>query len=194
MTVVRPARIKEMHKLPHKHDAPPTHRRVAGSHAAGPVRLGKQHEGWLYAISGLLCLSGLGWLIAHYFFADAGAFADGNAESEPWWLRAHGAAAMGFLIIFGTLLPGHIVRAWRLRKNHRTGIFMVVAVASLIMTGYALYYASSEALRPWISTVHWAIGIAATAGLAVHVWIGKRRNGHRASLAEQVKKVSKSKT
>lgn len=139
-----------------------------------PMRLSQGHERWLYAIGGLVFLSGLGWLIAHYFFAASAEFGDAHAASEPLWLRLHGAAAMAALVIFGSLLPGHMARAWSLRQNHRSGVFMLSIIMLLVLTSYGLYYAGDEEIRPWISAVHWIVGIIAAAGLVLHVRLGKR--------------------
>jgi hypothetical protein len=126
-------------------------------------------------IGGVLFLSGLGWLLAHYFFAPPAEFGETAAPSEPWWLRIHGAAAMASLIALGTLFPGHIALAWKFRQNLRSGFSMLGIAGVLILTGYGLYYAGGEETRPWISLVHWAVGILAIAGLLLHVQLGKRR-------------------
>ncbi len=144
-----------------------------------PMRLGPRHKRWLYVMCGSLFLSGLGWLLAHFLFAGPNDFGEPHHASEPWWLRIHGATAMGFLIAFGSLLPGHAARAWQARKNYRSGLFMVGLVATLVLTGYGLYYAGDEQTRPWISAVHWAVGLAAAAGLLLHVYLGKRRARRR---------------
>jgi hypothetical protein len=115
-------------------------------------------------------------LIAHYLLSSASPFDDAHHPSEPWWLRLHGAAAMAFLVVLGTILPGHAKRAWALRRNCTqqvrrniiTGILMLSLVATLVLTGYALYYSGSEELRPYISTCHWAAGLAAAAGFYQH--------------------------
>lgn len=148
-------------------------------HGFGSVRLSRRHERWLYALGGLLLVSGLGWLIAHYFLATAGEFGETHHASEPWWLRIHGAAAMGFLVAFGTLLPVHIVRAWHLGKNRRTGVLMLIVIGLLGVTAYGLYYAGGDVLRTWLSAIHWITGFAATAGLIVHAWKGKHLRHHR---------------
>jgi hypothetical protein len=140
------------------------------------MRLSKRHERWVYIICGLLFISGLGWLFAHYFLAVAGEFGEAHHPSEPWWLRLHGAAAMGFLMVLGSLLQAHISRAWHLRKNLASGLFMLGLVMLLVLTGYGLYYVADEQSHPWISTLHWTIGIAAIAGLVLHVKLGK--NNH----------------
>lgn len=140
----------------------------------GPIKLSQRHQAWIYSVGALLVVSGLGWLIAHYFLASAGEFGEAHHFSEPWWLRLHGAVAMGFLVVFGALLPGHAFRAWRLQKNRRSGGFMIALILILVVTAYGLYYAGGDAFRTWLSAIHWITGLAATAGLTVHVWLGKR--------------------
>ena len=145
-----------------------------------PVQLSARHERWLYAVAGALLFSGVGWITAHYMLAGNGLVAGFEFEgvphpSELWWLRLHGASMIGFLVAFGALLPGHVARGWGRRRNRRSGIFMVAVVATLSLSGYGLYYLGDEATRPWISAVHWVIGLAAGAGLFLHVALGKRR-------------------
>ncbi|MFI4939896.1 MAG: hypothetical protein ACHP7O_06090 [Burkholderiales bacterium] len=139
------------------------------------MRLSRRHERWIYATGGILFFSGIGWLIFHYFFAGTNEFGVARHPSEPWWLRLHGAAAMGFLVAIGSLLPGHIVRAWHLRKNYRSGVLILALVVALILTGYCLYYLGDEQSRPWISMAHWAVGIVSGLGFLLHVWLGKRK-------------------
>ena len=144
-------------------------------HAPRPsMRLSKRHERWVYIICGLLFISGLGWLFAHYFLAVPGEFGEAHHPSEPWWLRLHGAAAMGFLMVFGSLFQGHIARAWHLRKNLPSGLFMFALIMLLVLSGYGLYYVTDEQAHPWISTIHWAIGLSTIAGLLLHIKLGKK--------------------
>jgi hypothetical protein len=144
---------------------------------APPMRLSRHHRQWIYAAGGSLVASGIGWLIAHYLLVEAGSFGETHHPSEPWWLRLHGAAVMAFLVVLGTILPGHVTRAWSLRKNCTqsvrrnvvTGTLMLSLVAVLALTGYGLYYSGSEELRPYISTGHWVLGLAAAAGFYQHL-------------------------
>lgn len=140
-----------------------------------PVRLGRRHQHWVYGMAGLLLLSGAGWLVAHYLLAVPTGFGDLHQASEPWWLRLHGAAAMGFLVMIGTVLLNHVARAWHLRKNHRSGLVFLGLLAALVLTGYALYYFGGEEARPWISKIHWIAGLVSAAALPVHAVLGRRR-------------------
>jgi hypothetical protein len=155
------------------------------------MRLSRHHRQWIYAVGGSLVGSGVAWLIAHYL-AGASSFGETHHPSEPWWLRLHGAAVMAFLVVLGTILPGHVRRAWSLRKNCTqsvrrnvvTGILMLSLVAALALTGYALYYSGSEELRPYISTGHWVIGLAAAAGFYQHRR-GRSQRGSQRGPAKQ---------
>lgn len=153
----------------------------------GPFKLSQRHELWVYSLGMLLLVSGLGWLIAHYFLASAGDFGESHHASEPWWLRLHGAGAMGFLVVFGAVLPVHVVRAWHLKKNRHSGGFMIAVVLILVITAYGLYYAGDDKFRVWLSAVHWITGFLAAAGLTVHVWLGRRVHRYNHALHRRSK-------
>jgi hypothetical protein len=134
------------------------------------MRLSARHELWLYASSAALLISGVGWLVGHYFLASNGL----PASSEPWWLRVHGAALIVFLVVFGALMPNHVVLGWRLRRNRRSGVFMFALVVLLTLTGYGLYYSGEDQQRSVFSAIHWLVGLASALALALHVLLGKR--------------------
>ncbi len=135
----------------------------------------RRPELWLYATGTLLWASGLGWLASHYFLSSRDAFGELSHHWDAVWLRLHGAAMMAFLVALGALLPTHIAPAWRRRTNRRSGLVMVVVVSVLALTGYGLYYAGDEQLRPWISAIHWGVGLCAAVALVVHRVLGRRR-------------------
>lgn len=152
-----------------------------------PVRLGRWHERWLYTVAAILFASGIGWLIAHFGFAEHGNFGDLPNPTEPWWLRVHGASMMGFLVTLGSLFPGHIARAWRMRRNHRSGLLMLACTALLILTGYGLYYGGDEEARAWISVLHWGVGLAVAGVLTAHVVLGKSRTAPKPTARTSVR-------
>lgn len=140
------------------------------------VRLGPWHQATVYGATALLVLSGAVWLVLHYFMVTQGEFGETRHPLEVWMLKIHGAAAMAGLIVYGSLLPIHIRRAWAIRRNIYLGISLVVIMLLLTITGYLLYYAGGEDARPIISAVHWVIGVVVPALLAWHVVTGKRRS------------------
>src|SRR5258705_12706580 len=130
-------------------------------HARVQHRLRRRHERFLYLTGAMLLLSGAGWLVAHYLLRAPGAFGAGPRPSEPWWMRLHGAAVIGFLVVFGALLPGHVVRNWRHRVNRYSGLAVVIAVILLALSGYGLYYLVDDRQRALARGLHWTGGPAA---------------------------------
>lgn len=135
------------------------------------MRLDPRFRAALYAAVALLTLTGAGWLVADWR----------KSAGPDWWqdvaadlLMLHGGAAMVTLLFLGALVPLHVLRAWRSRRNRVTGPAMVGLNALLITTAFGLYYEGSETLRPWIIDLHIAVGLLLPTLLAVHVWLGQR--------------------
>ena len=113
--------------------------------------------------------TGLGWLLDRYL-----AHHDLPSAASIWCMKVHGAALLVFLIAYGALLPNHVVLGWRLQRNRRSGAVMLSVVATLVLTGYGLYYAGEESLRTLLSVSHWLLGLAAALALGLHVALGRR--------------------
>ncbi len=137
------------------------------------MRLGGWHQTYLYAIGVILVLSGALWLWFHYFVRIEGDFGPTLHPLEPWWLRVHGISAAAFLIGFGTVLPGHVRRAWSAARNRVTGVIFFSVMLTLTVTGYLLYYVGDEAVRAVMSLVHWVVGLALPLLAVLHVWRGR---------------------
>jgi len=139
------------------------------------VRLSRRHQAWIYASLGALFVTGVVWLVVRNPFADDAGLDAGTSPLAPWSMKLHGAAAMITLVVLGTLLPGHVRRAWNARTARGTGATLLGFNALLIVTGYALYYAGGEDLRAIMSPLHWIAGLALAPTLGVHVWHARRR-------------------
>lgn len=138
------------------------------------MRLTSRHRRWFYSASVLLFASGAAWLLFRFVLRRPGEFGDLPHPGEPWSMRVHGGAAMLFLVVLGTLVRSHILHGWRLGRNRCSGVGMVAIMFLLTLTGYALYYAGGERLRPVLSVVHWGLGLAVPAVLLWHIVLGRR--------------------
>ena len=118
----------------------------------------------------MLVVTGCGWLLCHYGLADAGEFDPLPHPLEGLWLQLHGAAGMIALVLFGSLLPSHMLRAWSQRRGRASGGTLAGLFVLLTVTGYGLYYAGGESFREWISAVHWVVGLAVPVLLVAHVY------------------------
>ncbi|HEY8005767.1 MAG TPA: hypothetical protein VIE66_02935 [Methylocella sp.] len=127
----------------------------------------------VYAAFGVLFMSGAAWFVADRIKE--------SSENEIWQesaatlLMIHGGTAMVTLMLLGALVPVHVGRAWRARKNRATGMIMAVCNAVLIVTAFGLYYLASEALRPWASDIHLAFGLTLPVMMLVHVQVGRKQ-------------------
>ncbi|MEW6644804.1 MAG: hypothetical protein AB1586_30170 [Pseudomonadota bacterium] len=136
------------------------------------MRLERKFRVTLYGVFAVLFASGAGWFVADRL-------KDGDS-GELWQqvsanlLMAHGGTAMLALLCLGALGPLHVKRGWRGRTNRMTGSAVVTINAVLIATAFGLYYLGSDAVRPWISTVHLAFGLGLPAILLAHVVTGRR--------------------
>lgn len=138
------------------------------------VRLGRWHQIFLYSTSTVLVVSGALWLLFHHFVTVPGDFGPTIHPIEPWWMRIHGLGSALFLIGFGSVLPGHVRRAWQSRRNRFSGTSFFAVLGTLILTGYVLYYAGTENLRQTLSVTHWLLGLVFPVLIGWHVWRGRK--------------------
>lgn len=150
------------------------------------MRLGSWHQAYLYATGISLVLSGALWLLFHYFVSIRGEFGDKPHPLEPWLLVVHGLFAAAFLIGFGSVLPGHVRRAWNGRRNRISGSIFFVLLSAVIASGYALYYTGGESARAFISALHWVVGLGMPALMGWHIWRGRAWRRVKAESAPQM--------
>jgi cyanate permease len=135
------------------------------------VRLDFRFRYALYAAFSTLFISGALWLAADSL-KDA-------PDGERWQaisanlLMVHGGAAMVTLMLFGAMVPIHLLRAWRAKRNRWTGGVMAVLNAILIITAFGLYYLGGEEVRPWMSNIHLGAGFSLPLLLFIHILRGR---------------------
>ena len=131
----------------------------------------------LYGIFSLLFASGALWIYADQMKSNAEMDTEKWQQAAAMLLSLHGGAAMVTLMLLGALGPMHVQRAWRAKKNRVTGLASLAIYGLLISTAFGLYYVGSEALRPWISTIHIVFGLAVPAVIAAHIMVGRASVG-----------------
>lgn len=97
-----------------------------------------------------------------------------NFEPPAWahWARlAHGWLTPVLCCAFGYLLHHHIPRGWQMRANRWSGAALTVLCATLIVTGFGLYYSNWRAFFFW---THLVLGLLLVPALAGH-WLGARK-------------------
>ncbi len=137
------------------------------------LQLSRRHRWAIYLIGLALLTTGLAWAWLHRI-DEAGHASGPWHEWKPSLMKLHGFAAMGFVLLLGTLLPVHVRHSWHAKRNRANGAFFLTAVSVLTVSGYALYYLGSENLRAFCSNLHFWLGAAAPLLLVWHIWCGHR--------------------
>ena len=140
---------------------------------APPIRLGEWHQAYLYGMGTVLVLSGALWLLFHYYVRIPGEFGPTLHPLEPWFLSIHGISGAGILIGFGSVMPGHVRRAWRAARNRISGSIFFGVMLALTVTGYLLYYVGNETARSFLSIFHWVVGLGLPVFAGWHIWRGR---------------------
>jgi hypothetical protein len=137
------------------------------------LQLSRHHRRSIYFIGLALLISGLAWVWLHRLDETGTAGAPWR-ELKPWLMKVHGFAALGFVLLLGTLLAVHVRHSWHARRNRANGAFFLSAISILTLTGYLLYYLGNEQLRAWCSDVHFWLGAAIPVLLIWHIRSGRR--------------------
>jgi len=137
------------------------------------TRLGGLHKFFLYGGVSLLWLTGLIWLLFHYFGVHQNDVGGTNSPIEPLMMKIHGAAAMGILLVIGALVSAHIRRGWALKRNRLSGVIITSTFGLLTVSGWALYYVGDERARNVVSIAHWVVGLALPLIVVFHILMWK---------------------
>ena len=132
------------------------------------------HRWALMVAGGALWLSGVAWLLLHFYAPIESEFGPEANPLEPWMLTAHGLAMIAALLAIGGLLTAHVMAGWEIRQQRVRGIAIGATVLVLMATGYLLYYAGNQQLRESVSTIHWILGLGSP---AIFLWhrAGRRK-------------------
>ncbi len=108
-----------------------------------------------------LVASGGLWMVVHWLHWPAASLPQMEGLPSPWeagLMRLHGGAMMLMLILAGRISATHAQRGWRLNLRRRGGLWMLLALGALAISGYALFYWVPEDLRDTVGGIHGALG------------------------------------
>lgn len=145
------------------------------------LRLPQNYRRLAYAALAVAWLTGMLWLILHYFMARQGEFGAEPHPFEAWSLRLHGLAAFVVMFVAGLLWGVHVRPGLLGPKRRRSGILLLTLLGWLAATGWLLYYASADGLRDATRLAHWLVGLAAVFPFLLHALRGRaeRRQSER---------------
>ena len=125
----------------------------------------------LYALLMALVATGGLWLSIHFLAWPSMARPEMEGLPSPWeapLMKLHGAAMLAMVFLVGRLSGTHVLLGWRLRKRVGEGVGLLVLMAALALSGYALYYWVPEAWRDGLGLLHGAAGVLMALVFAFH--------------------------
>jgi hypothetical protein len=130
--------------------------------------LPRWHRRSVRAMSALLLLSGLAWLVLVYGLAPPGEETPAPHAYAGTALAVHGVAAQVALIVFALVGQAHLRAGWRTAEQRTTGVGVGLALSLLVLTGLGFYYSANETALPWLRWTHVAVGVALPGLVAWH--------------------------
>ncbi|MBV1776946.1 hypothetical protein KSF73_14605 [Burkholderiaceae bacterium DAT-1] len=153
------------------HHSRPSHHRFSGP----ALRLGNARRRLIYLLLSVLFITGAVWLALKF-----GRSPDDLPGSWPARvMQIHGAATMGLLFLSGTMLFQHMLTAWALKKNRKTGVILASVLLLLVISGWGLYYLGDENWRQGDEWMHWGAGALVCPLLWLHIATGRQRRRQR---------------
>ena len=137
------------------------------------IRLSKIHEYIIYLISVIVTISGFVWLYFDFFVRVETEYSLQVHPMQNIFLIMHGTSSLIFLILLGSVLPNHVLKAWKIKNNRLSGGFFLLLFTILILTGIGLFYSAVEDNRRILSIMHWIIGILFPIFFVIHIYFGK---------------------
>src|SRR4051812_29690046 len=86
-----------------------------------PLKMETTKRYTVYSVAIGVWLTGVLWLIFHYFLRTKTNFGMKNHPLELWWLKLHGAFSFGAIFVLGLLWGSHIVRGWNVNWRRKSG-------------------------------------------------------------------------
>tara|TARA_Y100001978_G_C23500971_1_gene341003 strand:- start:30 stop:473 length:444 start_codon:yes stop_codon:yes gene_type:complete len=139
-----------------------------------PIRLSKIHEWLIYALSTIVFISGVTWLYFFYFVRIEGEFGLLNHPFQNTSLVIHGTSSIFLMIALGSVLPVHVMKAWKVKRNRLSGGIFLSLFITLVLSGIGLYYLGTKWAQDFTSIIHWVTGLFFPIFLGVHVYFGKK--------------------
>jgi hypothetical protein len=134
----------------------------------------------IYAVLGLLWLSGCAWLLLDQFFESQGQFGRVPNPWEPAILLAHGVMAVFSMYLLGWVSARHVLRLWPGRLRRLSGGLLAALLALLGVSGFALFFVSDDRWQHAAAVVHDALGLGIT-GFAIQHWFFAKRRDMRSA-------------
>ena len=128
----------------------------------------------VYLVSTLLWATGIVWLVLDQFFARQEQFGRTPHPLESPLLLAHGILAIGSAYLLGWVSARHVLLWWTAGLRRVSGAVFAALLALLGLTGFALFFLSSDRWQRFAQLSHDALGLGIVLFALQHWFFGRR--------------------
>jgi hypothetical protein len=153
--------------------------------AANP-RVPARQRALVYVTLALPWLSGIAWLLLHYFGSTPGDFGPVPHPLEGLVDRIHGLVAQAALLGLGWFGALH-ARLGRPERRRRSGWLLLALLGVVIVSGSVQLYLSGDEGSQWLVLLHEALGAALLLPALLHWWPFSRARGRAEHPAHDVR-------
>lgn len=101
-----------------------------------------------------------------------------SSEQHIGMAAAHATLSLIMAAIIGALWSIHMRAGWRRRKNHHSGLSLLIIIVLLGISAMGIYYFGDEQSSMLSSVAHLLMGISIPVLLLVHVIHGRKSQAH----------------
>lgn len=101
-----------------------------------------------------------------------------SSEQHIGMAAAHATLSLLMAAIIGALWSIHMRAGWRRRKNHHSGLSLLIIMVLLGVSAMGIYYFGDEQSSMLSSVTHMLMGIAIPVLLLFHVIYGRKSQAH----------------
>lgn len=133
-------------------------------------RLSAQLRASVHLVFSVLWLSGVAWLLLHYFAARPGEFGLVRHPLEAPLMLVHGVVAMLALFVLGWFAALHSSDGNRRRARRASGWVLSTLIGVLAIAGCLQFFVSGEGAQAVLRLVHEVCGVALLLPVLAHLW------------------------
>jgi hypothetical protein len=127
-----------------------------------------------HATFAVLWLLGAAVFVLEHFYATRGEFGTTPHAWQPTLLVLHGMVAVAATFLFGWICGDHVALTWRMRADRASGVWLLLLIGVLVLTGFAAFFLVDDSLRSSVGAIHEWLGLALMVPWVMHLMFGRR--------------------
>lgn len=133
------------------------------------MKINKKLKRMIFAIFGLMYLSGSTMFILQRFFQIDNGMGPEPLPQQIWILRFHGILSYVIVLLIGYVLRAHVLPYWRMRRGIKSGLPLLVHFFLILSSVPFVLYLTNDSLKSVAEQTHAYLGLALVVPFSVHL-------------------------